>query len=327
MTITAKIKKRAPIFTIALLLILAISISANTRDKILENTANYCEKLKKEIFHFFCLETITETIHKSLEHPEEKRGLKNFLEGIKPERERSQYESVRQLNMMKRKRSYSSRKYERKNIFVNEYQIIKKTNRIQERRNNIKSDILKGDKNTKKPGLQTIIYSYQNAIFPIYLFSKENQDKFHYKILGKEKTLKRNAHIIQVSSKKGNDQGDILATVWIDQEDFSILKLNVLPAAFEGYEYLTSNLDEKSDVTVTDVHYFGQMKKGIRFPTRTEITLSYKEKPDKIVESTRRERIYGARILTKISTVYNYKKYTFFRVAVSEPIFKTVKYK
>jgi hypothetical protein len=109
---------------------------------------------------------------------------------------------------------------------------------------------------------------------------------------------------------------------WVDAKDFSILKFNVFPGAFSGADYLlTSNVHEKYNVKISDTHYFGKVKEGIRYPSKTEIYISYNEAPKKLVTTTNRELSHGARIYTKLSTVYFYKDYIFYTVSVQNPVF------
>lgn len=323
--------------SLAIVLILALttgltavkSVGQQELAEVLEKSAQYCEKLKERVFHFLCYEKIIETVHKSLQYPEKRRGLKNFLEGFKPNQGGFRYEAERQQRYKRRRGMYSDRNREIKRIYLNEYQIIKIGDRVKERRTLRKFN---GKKMVEKvPGLQTVIYSYKNALTPIHFFAAENQGKYLYRILKKERVMGCRAYVIEIKAKgdpgeetgENKDEADsILVKAWVDAKDFSILKFNVFPGAFSGADYLlASNVHEKYNVKISDTHYFGKVKEGIRYPSKTEIYISYNEEPKKLVTTRNRELSHGARIYTKLSTVYFYKDYIFYTVSVENPVF------
>jgi hypothetical protein len=181
----------------------------------------------------------------------------------------------------------------------------------------------------RNPGLQTIVYSYKNTLYPIYLFAREHQGKYRYRIIKQTETMNRKAWLIEVKTRKGNEiqlkKGEkssaspgTLAKAWVDTDDFSLLKLEVFPEAFRGFDYLLRKLPGKFDIKINDVHFFGFQKNGIRFPSKTEIHLSYKEEPDIGIDGIK----YGAIVLNNITTIYTYKDYLFYRAKPSEPVFK-----
>jgi hypothetical protein len=298
-------------------------------DSILQKIADYCERLKKKVFHFYCEERVVETISKSLHYPEERRGLKRFLEGYQAHQEPSRYEAVRDLRRRREQWLGSDKRIEKKNIYLHDYQIIKEGDQIREQRVLLKLNGKKAE--GEIPELQTIIYSYKNVLYPIYLFARGHRDKYDFTVLEKEKVMKRDTHVIEVRHKgrpldpgAEKNQG-LLATAWVDCRDFSIVKFSVFPEAFRGYDYLLrKDRRDRRDIRINDVHYFGEIEGGIRFPSRTEITLSFSEEPPEVFENRRTtpQKIHGARILTQISTQYQYRKYRFFTVNVTDPLFK-----
>jgi hypothetical protein len=305
----------------------------NKLSKILAGTAGYCEELKKKVLHFFCEEKIVESYEQIFFYPLESRDLKNFLEGNKlassdpdfnPGSKMDRiYENISKGQMASK---YRSKKRQQKNSFLHEYQIVKLDEKIEEKRNLIQIN----GKNVFKenPGLQTILYSFKNTLAPIFLFSGKNQLYYRYKLVKKARVFDRDAYVIAVrSNKKDRKKPDAvkgsgkLVEAWIDPEDYSILKLRVFHEAFRGYDYLiNTDNPKKFDIKLNDVHYFGFRKGSLRFPSKTEINLSYIEKPPQKTSGAK----YGAVLLTNLSTVYTYQNYTFFKIKVGEPIFKKI---
>lgn len=317
--------------TLTLILLFGLSLLAGTPGKklpeILNGTAQYCEKLKTKVFHFLCREEIVETCEKAFDFPNNRQGLKDFLERNKPTHPTDELDSNSKMGRIfdrMRKNNitanYNYKKHEQKNIYVNEYRILKDGNQISEDRTVIR---LNG-KNVRmeNPGLLTYIYSYQNTLSPIYLFARENQDKYRYKLLKTDETMNRKAYVIEVSAKeKSKSKQGKMAVAWVDTDDFSILKLDVLPGAFKGYDYLLKTGEiKKLDVKINDVHYFGIQKNGLRFPSKTEIRLSYKQEPPKGLYGAK----HGAVLVTNMTTNYSYDNYLFYKIKVGEPVFKSV---
>jgi hypothetical protein len=305
-----------------------------TLPEILNGTAAYCEKLKKEVFHFLCREQIIETCEKAYDFPFERRGLKDFFERNKSSEveewaaSKSKMERLYdRISKAKIQARYKLKKHQQKNIFLNEYRILKDGNSLKEQRTVIE---LNGKKVTRRqPVLRTVVYSYKNTLYPIYLFAREHQGRYRYKLVKQTETMNRKAWLIEVKSKKGNEiklkkkgkssaAPGILAKAWVDADDFSLLKLEVFPEAFRGFDYLLGKLSGKFDIKINDVHFFGFQKNGIRFPSKTEIHLSYKEEPEIGFNGIK----HGAVILNNITTIYTYKDYLFYRAKPSEPVFK-----
>ncbi len=320
---------------VALLVLPVFTLTASAAAKaelpvILEKTAGYCDKLEKEVIHFFCYERVVEKVQKSLKYPEKKRGLKEFLEGINRARnleENSRYSRVRDQARERRRRTYDSQTKEVINIFINGYQIIKGRDRVKEERKLIKYNGKPVAGDNPEARTKTVLYAYKNAIAPLGLFARENQDKYAYKVLKKEKVLGRKAYAVAINEAGDRDEKNRLAVAWVDAADFSVLKIQVFPAAFAGYEYLVRDAAEKKNIEITDVHYFGKERNGARFPSKTEISLSYTEEPKKMLQKQIWNKDHGAEVVTKLSALYEYKGYRFFSVSVGEPQFKDLKLK
>jgi hypothetical protein len=271
---------------------------------ILKRTADYSERLKREVFHFLCEERVVESSGLEVRRPRNQYSSNRLLRKSMTSLDR------RALNERIKKETIKS-----KRRYVNHYQIIKGAGGIKEKRELTKYNGKKISKKAKKPKAFSLIYSYENALHPIYLFAPENQAQFQYKLLGKTRAMKRNAYVVEIKKTR------IMAVVWIDDQDFSVLKFQVYPAAFRGYNtILRAGKGKISEIKVQDIHYFGHKHRGLRFPSKTDIIVAYirqmqKLTPDKQVPAPIE---YHARL----HTTFNYKKYIFFEVKVGDPIFR-----
>ena len=272
--------------------------------EILKNTAQYCEKLEKAVLHFYCNERVTEKIERSIQYPEGQRGLKDFLEEKSENRSRIRNDSKKKTI---------------KNVYTYDYQIIQDKTNIREQRILINEN---GKKiHQANPTQKTVLYTYKNTLIPILLFSKKNQQNYTFRVKTKTRIMGRRAHVISVSSNFSPEAVKNLATVWVDCQDFSILKFEVFPGAIRGYNNLLRiNKNIMSDIKVTDSHFFGHVRNGIRYPNQTKISISFKTKASGKTESYMGRWLktdYGKLIRFKISTSIRYKNYKFFDVTVN----------
>ncbi len=259
---------------------------------VLSKTGKYCERLREAAFHFLCQETVTE-ISKT------KVFFKKYREP-----------------------GYALNVSETKNKYVNDYRIIKEDDKIIEQR----KTILHNDKKVvdTAPGMKTIIRSFKTSLTPYYLFGGKNRKKYEYRLLRKEKVMKQSAYVVQVNLKKENDEFaplPLFAVVWIDVSDFSILKFQAFPESIKGYGHLKgSEKYNVRNVEIEDIHYYNYKQKGLRFPSRTEVSLMYTyDSPGGFEKEL--DLTAGARMLKKIKTTFEYRKYLFFKVTVTEPVF------
>jgi hypothetical protein len=291
---------------------------------LLQRCAEYCERLKGAVFHFYCLEEVTETIQKKLNYPENRRGLKDFLERNRSRSQSEyQYDAHRYQDMRRVKDSYKALKGGVKTLFTFDYQIIQMGREIREQRRLLKVE--RDKKVYKKSNYTPILYSYKNAMVPIYFFSANNQAQYRYMRAGKDRVLGRKSHTLLVFKKGAERNAQPLAKVWIDTGDFSIIKFTVFPGAIEGYRQLMRLAGRKlSNVKIQDVHEFGLLKNGLRYPTRTSIILSYTSELKNVMKN-RNAGVgvkVGAEVQTRIQTLVKYKGYNFFNVNVARPVFK-----
>jgi hypothetical protein len=282
----------------------------NDIDSILSGTSAYCEKLKKEVFHFFCYEKVIETHDRMVSFPSKQQAVRNIANRGKG---KSQHKGV----------MVDSSKRRWKNEYVYEYQLIKTGNAGKERRKLIKFNGKKIHKGKKPP--QSVFASFKSAIAPIYIFSHENIIKYNFKMIKQEKLWGKLAYVIEIRRKDKTsvgEEGHHLATAWIEKNDYSIMKLRIQPKGVEGYEgFLRSDKHDLSKIEIKDTHNYKIKNKGLRFPSQTHILMNYYQE-SKSKYNTSKRIPYGVKIFNRLNTYFIYKKYLFFNVQVDDPEFK-----
>lgn len=207
-----------------------------------------------------------------------------------------------------------------KNTYLNDYRILKIGDRVKEQRSLMEHNGQKVAGKAMK--LQTNIYSYKASLTPIYLLAAENQQHYDYRVIEKKRVLNRQAYGIEIRVTGDADKDALAAIVWVDVEDFSVLKFKAFPEVMPGFKDLFADAKGKGmKLEIDDIHYFGIKRGDIRFPSRTEITIRYYPKPQSTFFLLRGRPRYGIPKRQKIETVFLYKDYRFFEVDVGDPVF------
>ncbi len=246
---------------------------------ILEKCAKYCERLQNVALYFVCEETIDEEL----------RGGR--FGGSR---------TVTTSSGMMVGVSGGGQNIER-NKYVYDYQLIKKGEKIEETRTLLKEN---GKKKKEKnaPMKTKRFYSRRSIYGPVGWLGKEQQNKYTYRILKEQTLKKRKTYVIEVSPKTKIEENPNFGKVWIDKEDFSVLKIEIKQESLAGFEKIEQESEkQKIRPVITTTHDYFIEKNGIRFPSKTVC-----------------EELYIAkmrRIRTKISeTRIKYDNYRFFIV-------------
>jgi hypothetical protein len=246
----------------------------NKLDNILEKSAKYCEKLEKTTFYFYCIEEIADIY---------------FLKG----------------------------KRVKNDLYLNEYQILMEEHgKMSEKREAIeKNPSKKGRKKKKSEGDQLLLtnfFSQYPFLMPTTMLGRENQKKYRYQLLSKEKIGDVETYKISVDPKKKGVGGINHGVVWVDVTDGSVVKIELNPLSLMGIRTLIANARKKgTKIRVTDTHWYEVKKNRIRFPSKTEI---------RGIDLAKHEGDTTQPIDVEVehsSTVFNYKDYRFFRVNVN----------
>jgi hypothetical protein len=251
-----------------------------TLDSLLKKSARYCQKLKKVTFYFTCTEAVIDS---------------HWYRGD-----------------LVRKKQY-----------LYDYQIIREENgKMNENRKLKPVSIESPGKPEEETGkakdgkiILTNFFTSYPFLMPVSMLAEENQSKYRYRLLSPETIARRTLFRVSVEPKeegvmiKNSNYG----VVWIDGEDGSVYKIKLDANSLGGVKRLEQLARAKRNrLRVTDVHWYEVQRKGIRFPSRTEINCSFLDW-DQVKRVLNRLRS-GA--LEQVGTVFEYKKYQFFNVNV-----------
>jgi hypothetical protein len=248
-------------------------VNSGDLDKILENSAEYCSKLAASALYFVCLEKITEETSQAnkkgqLSNPREP----SYQQLTDPRRN----QEFRHEGTPERYRRGPQETNLRKNVYLYDYQLIKKNDKIDESRTLLEEN--GKEKNEKNAQLKTRkFYSYRSVLGPIGLLGKSQQRKFNYNIIEEKKYKGRDALVIEAKPKTTSTENSNYGRIWIDKENSQILRIDVAQESLVGYK------DPKVkgiNHIITISHYYDVEKNGLMFPSKTVFEENYT--PDKV---------------------------------------------
>jgi hypothetical protein len=267
-------------FLVCSLTVLALPYSQEKRSKdleeILDKCAVYCERLANASLFFVCNERIEEEIN--------------------------------EINLVGYSRRIDAKKVEG-NTYVYDYQLMKKGNRIEEKRILLEENGKK--KNEKNAQLKTrMFYSKRSVFGPVGLLARKNHDKYNYKIIDEESVHGRKTAVIEATPKSEMRDMPNYGKIWVDKQDYSILKVEVAEESLVGLEQAKETSKLKSTPMISVTHYYDEVYKTdenqiIRFPSKTVF----------LYEKHLYKRGYREQVIVA-KTQFIYDNYKFFTVEV-----------
>jgi TonB family protein len=295
--------------------------------RVLDLGAAYCQKLASVASDYVCEESIQETHYDPLnnrrwvvlkvgpsdrrdkrENPLEVQEDPEFIDRINKGVIADDHRVVGRL-AYEQWFQYVDPKRDKRNIYLCDYQIFRKDNTVQEHRNILKE-------NGKKPAdsnkiLQDRRYSALGSLFaPLKILAKNRQLKFDYWVTGEEKINGKKARILTASPKSGDEDGIWWARIWVDKENFQVLKCEIEGVPIDGHEDI---LNECASLNIRPhflmTYEYKTEKNGALFPWRSEILVAY-------------SGIDAGGPVPRLKIFMNYDKYKFFGVATESKVIR-----
>jgi VWFA-related protein len=243
------------------------SISAEEMNHILQGAADYCQRLKQSAFHFYCREKIVETRIPLSEGRIKKLNVENLDIDEARLTTRPRYGIVR---------APSRRIYTQVKSYLFGYRLIKQGNKINEER-----DWISSSNNMKVHRDQVVktntFFSEKGVFAPITILDRTRQDKYNFQFIRFDERNSRRVAVIEALPKSPMETATIYGTLWIDREDFSLLKIEANPESIRNYRLLKDlALKLRTRLHLSLEIDFDWQQKGIRFPTKVSFLEKYK---------------------------------------------------
>lgn len=270
-------------------------------DELLRGAAQYCEKLKKVAFHYLCKEKIVETQEPLSLGADAQRDVASNPYGSAYARASGwvQREIIDQTKIQKNEYNYRLKKIGDQ---VKEEREVMVDNTGE---NETPSLVIIDINDIRK----SIRFLSSKAVFgPITLLDAQRQNSYDFRLLGYQELKGRPTTIIEAYPKNEKDSQFIYGKIWIDREDFSILKIKANPNSILGYDKLKKLADELNTRLFLDLETeFFTYRDGIRFPTQIHFEENYKG--GLFIRQFR-----GAKKWTRTDNLTTYYDYLFFNV-------------
>jgi len=261
-------------FTIPIQENLSENTGRQTLDKILEKTANYCERVKDIALFYICKEKVEDERYFF-----SNRNLLKFSVSSSDEIEPGRM---------------------RKKTYTYDYQLVKKEKELREKRILLEED--GKEKYEENVEFRPVKYSGKYLVYgAVGFLSRQWQPRFEYKVVGQDIVEGRKTIIIESFPKEEREENCNYGRIWVDEEDSSILKIEYDPRSIKDFENEPSQ-SAAGELRRTVVWFisYGIEKHDVRFPSQQLIQEFY--------VNGEGERI----LLEKIS--FSYEDYKFFVV-------------
>jgi protein TonB len=257
--------------------------------RILEGAATYCDKLETAALEFICEEKIGETHYNFATEP--KWG------GIAV--------ASRETGQIVRQAFFPQWDPQRtiKSDYVCDYLFVRRGDEVKERR------VVLEDDGKKMPDRATLLEEKRFiALNPVMaatdLLGRERQVFFNYRIISRTSIQGRTAAVLEAIPTSGNSRGIEYAKVWVDSENFQILRSEVQGVPIEGYDdVLRDSVQFRVRPYLLTTHTYEFEKNGIRFPGQSIIRVEYPRRGEFTKDRT-----------LKLKIDMKYDKYQFFSV-------------
>ncbi len=162
-----------------------------------------------------------------------------------------------------------------KNVWLYDYQLIRKNNVINERRTRLK--INGKAQRVENAPLATHRIRYQELIMcPVGILGPTAQKTHSYRLAGKDKIKGRAVLIIKAAQLQGGPPA-LTGKAWVDPVDGSVLKIEWTPESLDAYEKVIQFGREISAAPIVKfTSEYGIQEKGIRFLSSHKATEAYR---------------------------------------------------
>jgi TonB family protein len=274
----------------------AADASREALGRILDQCADYCDRLRNSALDYICEETIRD-IDFNLMTDEEMKKSSVVLMLIS-----RRDGSVSQLGISSLP-PHSPERTE-KNEYVCDYLLVKKGEGIQDRR------IILRENGRRLPDRTKILEERRFTtltpfLAPVRLLGRDRQPLFDYILLKDDRIKGKEACMIEVRPKAGNAAGVEYAKVWVERKGGQVMKVEMTGLPYEGYESILNELIQyNARAKFVATYSYSVEKKGLAFPSEAKIRVNFAR------PGVTPERFWIERIRTDMK----YDKYKFFTV-------------
>jgi hypothetical protein len=262
--------------------------AGKTLQEILYGSAEYCRKLAKSVFDFICEERIKE-IHYHFE-TDPKWSAMAFG---------SRVTGIIKIIWFP---GWDPKKTQ-KNDYLCDFLYVRKGEKSEERR-----IVLRHNGQRMRDRTKLLEEKRFTALDPVLaavrVLGRDAQDSYFFSFVKMDSLRGSRSFVLQAIPKPGNTWGVESAKIWVAQNDYRMLRIEIQGVPVEGYEdVLKDSIQFRVRPYLVTTHVYGHDKNGILFPTSTAIRVEYPRRGDFNKDRT-----------LKLKIDMDYDKYKFFVV-------------
>jgi TonB family protein len=271
-------------------------------DRILAGCAGYCRKVKDAALDFVCEESIDET-HYRLNPDIRPADLWYTWSTVVAE-----YSDGRRLTVAVDVQVMDPNRTEH-NSYVCDYQLVRRSGAIKERRIILKENGRQTPDRTRQLEEKRFSMLVPMTIC-LRILDHDHQPLYDFQIEGESGVSGKKTCVLEAVSKPANGEWIRKARIWVDRQNFQILKSEIDGVPIEGYEDVLSDcvhLNGLPDFRMTNE--YGVEKNGVIFPEKTTVQVEYRG-------------VGHLRPIPKLRMSLKYRKYKFFTVETDHEIIR-----
>jgi hypothetical protein len=166
-------------------------------------------------------------------------------------------------------------------VYLYDYQFIRKNEETKERRNLIAVNGKKAD--VQDSWLHTVMFQYKNVLFgPVGLLSKSWQAYYEYQLVGEDTIHNEKAVVVEATPGPMPVEPHLYGKIWIKEDDGSVLKIVWDQKSLGNFQSIEEWAKaHEAEPRITAFSEYGFEKNGLRFPSRSYTEQAYirKDKP------------------------------------------------
>jgi len=229
-------------------------------NRVLNRASQYCETLKGSVLDFVCVEKIKEKINHGKDHEDYRSKMFRTMGGMMSRTKRAKISSTKT------------------NSYVYDYQLIKKGAQTYEKRILLEENGKKKQEEHSQLKLETFRHRFV-VLGPVGLLSKEWQKHHEFEIVANKKFQGKKTWVIQAMPKNPDETNHLYGRIWVDETDFSILKIEWDVKSVENYEKIIDFSKRiNAEPRITMISEYRIEKNGIRFPSKYSIREAYQSR-------------------------------------------------
>jgi hypothetical protein len=167
------------------------------------------------------------------------------------------------------------------NAYTYGYQLVKDNGEAREKRALFE---VNGREDIKDNVTLATRFKYAKVVYGPLIFNREAQKRYRYEIIGKKDWNGKQVYVVEAVPNAGENLGVISGRFWVDEADYSILKIEVYQRSLTNFGAIEKMAGEHHlEPRITIINEYDIVKKGVRFPGKLYYEEAYRDRQGRMV--------------------------------------------